>query len=81
MSAITTYEAEQKLRKFDDVEDRHWNECMMISQYDEENKKLRELLRAALKLFDKALWANYKDSNEAFRISDEAREVLKDVQL
>ena len=30
-------------------EEKHWNECRQISEYDAENKALKELLRKALK--------------------------------
>lgn len=30
------------------VEDKHWNECRQIAHYSDENKKLKDLLRAAV---------------------------------
>lgn len=31
------------------LEDKHWNECRQIAHYQDENKKLKELLRQAMK--------------------------------
>lgn len=30
------------------LEDKHWNECRQIAHYQDENKKLKELLRQAM---------------------------------
>ena len=34
-------------------EEKHWNECRQISEYDAENKALKELLRRAIEDFRK----------------------------
>jgi len=62
---MTTYEAEQKLRKYDDVEDRHWNECGQIALYDDELRKAKELLKEAEHLLRTAMWVNYRQEDAA----------------
>lgn len=41
------------------LEDKHWNECRQIAHYQDENKKLKELLRQAMKDLDRQGCENF----------------------
>lgn len=66
---IPKSEAEHRIRSYDELEEKHWSECVQISQYEEENKILRGLLIRAVGLLRTALWVNYRQEDEA-RVSE-----------
>lgn len=73
---IPKSEAEHRIRRYDELEEKHWSECVQISQYEEENRKLKELLREAEKLLVSALWVNYNDRNAEKQLRKNIGEVL-----
>lgn len=75
---IPKSEAENRIRRYDELEEKHWSECVQISQYEEENRVLRELLIRAVGLLRSALWVNYRQEDKAKDIREKAAEVLND---
>jgi hypothetical protein len=74
--AITYAEAMSSVRDHDDLYARHWNECRQISEYEEENRKLKDLLSRSVKLLGVALFVHYQSENDALKIRQEADELL-----
>lgn len=76
MSSITYAQAVENVREHDDLYDRHWNECRQISQYEEENKKLRALLVRCTSLLRVAVFVNYHCEDDWQELRQEIDELL-----
>lgn len=63
-------------KNLSEVEDKHWNECRQISEYQAENRALKELLRELRPILRKAFFAHYEPQNKADELYDKITEIV-----
>lgn len=63
-------------REIAELRDKHENECRQISEYDIENKALREHLRESQRLLKAAVFVNWKEKGEADKLYDEIAKLI-----
>lgn len=57
-------------KNLSEVEDKHWNECRQISEYQAENRAMKECLRELRPILRKAFFAHYEHQNKADELYD-----------
>lgn len=75
MSSITYAQAMENVREHDDLYDRHWNECRQISEYEEENRKMKALLLNVESLLGVALFVHWQSEQESRRVREEIQRI------
>ena len=70
------YDAVYSAYKAQETEDKHWNECRQISEYDQENKAMKELLREAMPVLRAAFFAHFEDTNKANDLYDKIAAIV-----
>lgn len=70
------YDAEKAAKAYEELEEKHLSECRQISEYEQENKVMKELLREAMPVLRDAFFAHYEDTNKANELYDKIAAIV-----
>lgn len=70
------YDAKEAAKAYEELEEKHLSECRQISEYEQENRAMKSLLRETLPILRNAFFAHFEDTNKANELYDKIAAIV-----